>query len=68
MEIYKGQRLRLSPVCLVDFMGRVIRTDNTWPCRVVYINRKHRYYTVEFEFPGGTVRESYKLEAGDWFE
>jgi hypothetical protein len=49
-------------------MGRIIKGDTTWPCRVVYINRKHRYYTVEFDFPGGMVRESFKLEAGDWFE
>ena len=28
-------------------------------CRLVYVHPKGRYYEVEFEFPGGKVRESY---------
>lgn len=68
MVIYKGQRLRLAPIHLVDALGLLIKGDNTWPCEVIYVHRKHRFFTVAFEFPGGTVRESYKLEAGDRIE
>ena len=68
MIIRKGQRLRLPPIHLVDQMGMLVRGDNSCPCTVVYINRRHRYYTVVFEFSGGAVRESFKLEAGDRFE
>lgn len=28
---------------------------------IVYINRKHRYYMVEYIFPKGTVRECFKI-------
>lgn len=28
---------------------------------VVYVNRKHRFYTAEFKLPGGVFRESFKI-------
>lgn len=30
---------------------------------VVYIHPKHRYYTVEFTFPKGKIRESYPMKS-----
>ena len=32
------------------------------PCRVVDINTPHHHYTVQFDFPGGSFRETYKME------
>jgi hypothetical protein len=36
------------------------------PGTIVYINRKHRFFTVEFKFQYGSFRESFKyIEKGD---
>jgi hypothetical protein len=32
------------------------------PCRVVSINERHHHFTVEFDFPEGSFRETYKEE------
>lgn len=32
-------------------------------CRVIAVNEKHRHFTVEFEYPSGKIRETYKTEA-----
>ena len=65
MEIYIGKRLTLPASHAVDMLGHKIYPN--LPCKVVYINRKHRYYTVEFDCENRPFRESYKLEAGDRF-
>ena len=32
------------------------------PCWVVFINKRHHHFTVEFDFPEGSFRETYKEE------
>ncbi|WP_458255675.1 hypothetical protein [Dysosmobacter welbionis] len=32
------------------------------PCQVVSINERHHHFTVEFDFPEGSFRETYKEE------
>lgn len=34
------------------------------PCRVVSINERHHHFTVEFDFPEGSFRETYKVVSG----
>ena len=60
MNIKLGQKLVIAPSHMVDLTNKRIHTP--MPCKVVYINRRHKYYTVEFEFG---VKESFKMEAGD---
>ncbi len=56
-----GTTVWLKPFVLVDYFGR---TDNKpIPGKVVYINEPHRFFSVEFKFPGGgKYRESYKFD------
>lgn len=57
--------MRMIPHVYVDKNGMKLLEEDC-PCKVVYINRKHRFFTVEFQFPGGAVRESFKYtEKGD---
>lgn len=61
MKIETGTKLRLRPFALLE--GCLRETKETiFPCTVVYINKPHRYFIVEFSFPGGKFRESYKLD------
>lgn len=56
-----GAELRLIPFVSVDYYGRAM--PNPVPCKVVYINEQHKFYTVEFRFPNGyRCRESFKFE------
>lgn len=32
--------------------------------KIIYVNRRHRYYTVQFQLAGGVIRESYKFNGG----
>ena len=61
MNLHVGQRLMLIPDHLVDEMGRRIVDNPKRPCTVVYINYKHRFFTVAFDFNGHIVREAYKF-------
>ena len=55
----------MTPEVFIDKSGKVLN-EKCYPCKVVYINRKHRYFTVEFTFPAGSFRESFKYtEKGD---
>lgn len=51
--------MRMIPFVHIDKNGKRLMEEDR-PCKVVYINRKHRYFTVEFTFPAGSFRESYK--------
>ena len=60
MSYYIGQKLRMIPNAHVDKLGYLLM-EKDYPCKVVYVHNEHRYFTVEFEFPGGKIRESYKF-------
>lgn len=56
-----GRTVWLKPYVLIDYYGRAV--DKPIPGKVVYINEPHRYFTVEFKFPGGgDYRESFKFD------
>lgn len=52
--------MRMVPFVHVDKNGKLLMEADV-PCKVVYINRKHRFFTVEFTYPKGSFRESYKF-------
>ena len=61
-----GQKMRLAPYELVTRLGAKIPSSTTKPCKIIYINWRHRYFTVEFEFGNHVVRESYKFSFRGW--
>ena len=56
MIIKPGDTVQLKPTVVSHMDARTIRG------KVVYINRKHRYFTAEFTFPSGKFRESFKFD------
>lgn len=43
---------------------RWANVPHTLPGKIIYVNRRHRYYQVEFQVSGQTIRESYKFDDG----
>ena len=64
MTIRIGTQLELVPT-INDHKNQPVSAKKL-PCTVIYINRPHRFFTVEFKFHFGSFRESYKFyEKGD---
>lgn len=64
MQIEVGTKLNLRPTTFVSsgFGNQgTLGTGNTLPCVVTYINRRHRWFLVEFDLPCGKMREAYKF-------
>ena len=62
MRLEVGAKMMLTPVTnkCKDLDARKL------PCTVVYVNRPHRFFTVQFDFKYGSFREAYKFfEKGD---
>lgn len=59
MTIRPGETVHLKPTVVTNMESRTVKG------KVVYINRKHRYFTAEFTFPGGKFRESFKFDGKD---
>ena len=57
-----GDKLYLEPT--IPTSAFVTSRTGPQPCRVVDINTPHHHYTVQFDFPGGSFRETYKEVAG----
>lgn len=57
-----GEKLYLEPT--IDTSAFVRTRTAPMPCRVVAINEKHRHFTVAFDLPGGSFRETYKEVSG----
>ena len=55
-----GDKLCLEPT--IPTSALVTARTGPQPCRVVSINERHHHFTVEFDFPGGSFRETYKEE------
>lgn len=56
MKIRPGEIVHLKPTVVSHMEERTVKG------KVVYINRKHRYFTAEFSFPGGKFREAFKFD------
>lgn len=57
-----GDKLYLEPT--IPTSAFVTSRTGPQPCRVIAVNEGHRHFTVEFAFPGGKIRETYKEVAG----
>jgi hypothetical protein len=55
-----GDKLRLEPT--IPTSAFVTARTGPHPCRVVSINERRHHFTVEFDFPEGSFRETYKEE------
>ena len=55
-----GDKLYLEPT--IPTSAFVTSRTGPQPCRVIAVNEVHRHFTVEFEFPGGKIREGYGME------
>ena len=55
-----GDTINFWPDAFVRLAGQ----KNIMRGRIVYVNRPHRYYTVEAQVFGVTLRESFKFEEG----
>ena len=66
MYLKIGQKMRLAQSHAVTELGKRVPSYTTFPCKVVYINFKHRWFTVEFDFKGNIIRESYKFSFPGW--
>lgn len=56
-----GDRLSLVPT--IETSSRVNEKMGAKPCTVIAVNEQHRHFTVEFDFFGHPLRETYKMEA-----
>lgn len=57
-----GYKLYLEPT--IPTSAFVTSRTGPQPCWVIAVNEGHRHFTVEFDFPGGSFRETYKEVAG----
>lgn len=57
-----GDKLYLEPT--IPTSAFVTSRTGPQPCWVVSINARHHHYTMQFDFPGGSFRETYKEVAG----
>ena len=61
MTIEVGTKLNLRPTILTSTGFGNQGLGNARPCVVIYINKRHRWFLVEFDLPGGKMREAYKF-------
>lgn len=54
-----GKTIKLMPAVSIDKNG--LTNEKPIPAKIVYINWPHRYFTAEFTYPGGNIRESFKF-------
>ena len=62
-SIAVGEKLKLKPSICLDKTGRT--EQRAIEGTIVYVNFPHRYFTAEFKFPGGSIRESFKFYTKD---
>lgn len=65
MKIEVGAKIRKTPTIGVREYGRhseMFYDAKDLEGTIVDVNRKHRHYTVEYEFPRGKFRETFKME------
>ena len=56
-----GDKLYLEPT--IPTSAFVTSRTGPQPCWVIAVNEGHRHFTVEFDFNGHPIRETYKIEA-----
>lgn len=55
-----GDRLRMEPTIYTS--SWVNEKMGAKTCTVIAVNEQHRHFTVEFDFFGHPLRETYKME------
>jgi len=56
-----GTEVYMSPYFGGKDFGRPLE-EKKYPGKVIYINHKGRFFTVEFQLPYGKLRESFKFD------
>ena len=59
VKIYPGMKLEVEPHVLLNRDGCV---QNKCMGKVIYINRRHKYYVVKIDTPGGSFKEAFKMK------
>lgn len=60
IDLRIGAKLRIAPSTFYDPHGAMLPGGNSISGTVVYINERHRYFTLEYQFMFGKFRESFK--------
>lgn len=53
-----GDKLCLVPT--IETSSWINERNGPLPCRVIAVNKRHHHFTVEFDLPGGRIRETFK--------
>lgn len=60
MIVFVGDTVSIKPSIYVSKDGQSF-VDKRIRGKIVYVNRRHRYFTVEYQLTGGRIRESFKF-------
>lgn len=60
MIVFVGDTVSIKPSLYVAKDGQSF-VDKHVSGKIVYVNRRHRYFTVEYQLAGGKIRESFKF-------
>ena len=60
MRIRVGDSISVKPSLYISKDGQSF-IDKHISGKVVYVNKRHRYFTVEYQLAGGKIRESFKF-------
>lgn len=60
MRIRVGDTVSIKPSLYISKDGQSF-VDKHVRGKVTYVNRRHRYFTVEYQLTGGRIRESFKF-------
>ena len=60
MIVFVGDTVSVKPSIYISKDGNST-VDKHVRGKVVYVNRRHRYFTVEYKLTGGRIRESFKF-------
>ena len=59
MKIHVGDSISIKPFIYFHKDGQSLNKHVRG--KVVYVNKRHRYFTVEYQLAGGRLRESFKF-------
>lgn len=62
MKIEVGAKIKKTPFGFLERNDDMCYNVKDMEGTIISVNRKHRHYTVEYEFPKGKIRETFKME------
>lgn len=60
MKVHVGDTISVKPYIHFSKDGQSF-TNKRVRGKVIYVNKRHRYFTVEYPVTGGKLRESFKF-------